>query len=373
MDITKLQSQTADYLKFALIIAVVFIHSPDILPGTVNLKTIEYSNISGMDVYSLISSLFSVFLSAIAVPLFFMLSGFFMFYNLKEWSKSVYFNKIKSRVKTLLIPYFIWNLFTLIALSAEDYNTIRGGAEGEIIGVFSLFDYIKSFFLWKGYAPYLNPMWFIRDLMVLCLLSPIFYYLIKYLKVFSVIIIFIAYYFNFWPEITGIASEPTFYFLLGAFLSITHKNIVEEAKKIRWICLGICIISLFVFFYTKGEGFWLYVNKFYVFSGIAVAISLTAQLLDKGKIKVHPFLTKASFFIFALHQLVLLGAWRRIYLLIVKPVSAIEYIIGYFLVPCATILTCLVIYYLLQRFLPSIAAILTGNRNNIKRQQQPTK
>lgn len=363
-DINLLQSKTIDFLRFTLIIGVVFIHSPDIVSGTVNLQSVDYTHMSGMDIYSLISSLFSYVLTCIAVPLFFMISGFLFFYKLKEWNKDVYLKKITGRVKTLLVPYLLWNILALLVICVEDLMAIRGGGKGQLIGTAGLVDYIRGFFIWNGYSPYLNPMWFIRDLMVLCLLSPIFYYLLKYLKLAGIILFFALYYFNFWPNIIGFAPEATFYFVFGAYLSINKINLVQMAQKLKVPCLTMYICTLFTFFYTKGEKPWEYIDNFHVFSGIIIIIYLTSYLLKREKIKVHPFLTKASFFIFALHQLILLGAWRRIYLLLINPSTPIAFIAGYFFIPIITIITCLIVYYILQQYLPTVSNILTGYRTN---------
>lgn len=73
----ELQLQTISFLRFPLIVGVVFIHSvfPDVVVNGVNLMNGE-----GGIVYSNVSYLFSTLLSSISVPLFafFLASCFFI-------------------------------------------------------------------------------------------------------------------------------------------------------------------------------------------------------------------------------------------------------------------------------------------------------
>lgn len=365
MEITKLQSQTIDYLIFILIVGVVFIHTKDFAPNAlVCMQNIDYSDLSGMDIFAVVVRVFSEFIPSLSVPLFFIISGFLFFNKTKDWTTSVYRAKIKGRFQTLLIPYIIWNTLALIALMATPNGFMYYNISTDVFADYTIINYVKGYIIWNGYSPYLNPMWFIRDLFILCLISPIIYFFIKRTKYLWLVLVFINYWLDILPPYLYFTKSPLFFFSLGAFVSILGKNIVEEAQKIRILCCVIFLVSFCSFLYFRENSVWTYISPFYIFSGTIVVVSMTARLLEKGKIKTRSFLTKASFFVFALHQLVILGAWRYLYNVMAKPDSAIEYIIGYFFIPIVTIFTCLLIYYLLQLFFPNVAGLLNGNRNS---------
>ena len=48
-----------------------------------------------------------------AVPVFFIISGYLFFQNITEFKKEAYSSKVKSRIRTLFIPYLLWNLIAL--------------------------------------------------------------------------------------------------------------------------------------------------------------------------------------------------------------------------------------------------------------------
>lgn len=52
-------------------------------------------------------------LCKIAVPLYFLMSGYFL-YNKKKLTSSTYKQILIKRVKSLIVPYLLWNLASLI-------------------------------------------------------------------------------------------------------------------------------------------------------------------------------------------------------------------------------------------------------------------
>ena len=106
MDSVKLQSATIDLLRFPLAIMVIFIHMN---PEVSNLFDADFSLISGHGIYNVTGVLLSHVLTHIAVPTFYLISGFLFFINFQKWSWEGYKKKLSSRIKTLLVPYLLWN------------------------------------------------------------------------------------------------------------------------------------------------------------------------------------------------------------------------------------------------------------------------
>ena len=109
-----LLSRTISYLRFPLIVGVVLIHS-NMLVVNIQGNMVRYDQ---WPVTKFVMTLFSSVFADISVPLFFFISGFLFFYN-TEFSKETYINKIKKRIRTLLVPYLIWNFVAFIILLIE--------------------------------------------------------------------------------------------------------------------------------------------------------------------------------------------------------------------------------------------------------------
>lgn len=164
----QLQSRVISFLRFPLCVAVVFIHIYIWKDG------ITYP------IYDSVRYFFAQIIARVAVPLFFMFSGFLFFFKSEELTFSNYKGKLTKRIRTLLIPYLFWNSTPILY-----YLLGRFLGLGSQYGIgFGFIDYIKPF--WDNYSPHLNgegiasypictPFWYIRDLMVTVLLSPIIY------------------------------------------------------------------------------------------------------------------------------------------------------------------------------------------------------
>ena len=107
------QSATIDLLRFPLAIMVIFIHMN---PDVINLVDADFNLMSWHGLYNVTGILLSHVLTHIAVPTFFFISGFLFFVNFQEWSWDNYKRKIHSRVRTLIIPYILWNIVPFLLL-----------------------------------------------------------------------------------------------------------------------------------------------------------------------------------------------------------------------------------------------------------------
>ena len=175
----KLWSETIQFLRFPLIVGVIFIHTDITLP---NNESIEDSSI--WTVVENIMYLFSYVLPAACVPLFFFISGFLFFKNV-DFNLDVYKRKILSRCRTLLAPYVIWNLLGFLLFLLKHYNSFK---DGKLCVTFVGF--LNGFFMIhpsNTNPPFNFPLWFIRDLIILVVLSPLIFLLIKKMRIMFVI------------------------------------------------------------------------------------------------------------------------------------------------------------------------------------------
>ncbi len=244
MNPTQLQSSTIDLLRFPLAIMVIFIHMN---PKVINFLEADFNLISGHGIYNLIGIVCSHTLTSIAVPTFFLISGFLFFVNFPKWSWEGYRSKLKSRLKTLVIPYFLWNAipFILIVISMLAGILLKGNSTD---GVYT-FITEKSWHIfydchewgttrinWLGEnlrmtGPLDLPLWFLRDLIIVTILTPVIYYAVTRLRLFIVGILFIANISRTWTLLPGFHITAFFYFTTGAYFALNNINIIHFSNK----------------------------------------------------------------------------------------------------------------------------------------------
>lgn len=228
-------------IKFLLILGVVLIHSSLNAYATYP-STQECCNIGPRIVDFISSNVCNV-----CVPCFFFLSGVLFFNGLKDFTSSVYTTKLKHRIHTLLVPYLLWNLFCALLLMIKAWWLHMPGLGIYLSnGNINLADFIYGFWAIKasGGYPFAFAFWFIRNLLVFCLLSPIAFLLGRSKTLTALFILFC------------LLSATTFYgfqwFVLGTCFTLHRRGRLPEtniqgiiyASLLFW---GICIAQNFIF------------------------------------------------------------------------------------------------------------------------------
>lgn len=215
-----------ELLRFPLIACVVLIHC--------NLSEVT---LQGVDITSTYPSwyhsfmyFFSEALTRLAVPVFFIISGYLFFYNITDFNGKVYIGKLKRRTRSLLIPYLIWNVIAiLVTLIKANMPSMFPSLAKEN---HDLLWFICSFWsLDEGRCPILYPLWYVRDLMVVILFSPIIYAMIKYLKQWALVILLVLWYFPITTMPTGLGTCGFCFFPIGAYWSINGATICKALNN----------------------------------------------------------------------------------------------------------------------------------------------
>lgn len=360
----ELLSKTINYLRFPLIVGVVFIHN-NMMTIDIQGTEINYSDCSWL---TTIIYLFSNAVPAVCVPLFYFFSGNLFFYK-TSFNRTVYVRKIKKRCSTLLVPYLIFNflgfLIFLIQMHPSFYNIfpLLNNYRVDIVTFLSSF-WISTIpkEMAGGMTPIDHPLWFVRDLFLMCIASPIVYYVIKRVGIAFLIAMGSFWFFQLgsFMGLPSIDHQPLFFFPLGAYFSIHHFNFVEYACKMKWTMyvFVFCVICDIVF---RDDSFNIVFSRMGILLGI-VALPCAVSLLIKGRvIKERKSWSDASFFIYALHGL-FISKYMKVLILLLTPQSPFLILFIYFFVPISTIIICLIINNFLKRYLTSTVRILTGGR-----------
>ena len=207
-------------LRFPMIVLVTFPHSYGEVTEGFSLLISEWNT------YGFLKLLVSQTLVKVSVPVFFIMSGFLFFANVEKWSLNVYKSKIIRRMKTLLIPYLIWNLLMAVKLKTISWN---------IFWIFWCPAGIQTD--WFGQeqwmtAPANMPLWFLRDLIVVSLLTPIIYILVRKFGSWLMALLTILYLSGICAFIPGLSAYAVYFFTFGAFFSIRKMNLIESARRL---------------------------------------------------------------------------------------------------------------------------------------------
>ena len=368
---TELQSRTIDFLRFPLTVFVVFIHSL----GTPPLAYPDYANFGATDFFNLIRIVGSNVLTHTAVPSFFLISGFLYFLHLKEWNISVYRQKTRRRIQTLIIPYLLWNVISLMVRLGGCLlgKWIPGMGDTTFLDVCTPLNWLWNIEQW-GFnntswigeqvlrsGPLNVPLWFLRDLICISLLSPVVYYYVRFTRHWGVILLALCYASHIFPNWTGLGITSVFYFTLGAYFSIEGKNMIEWMQRYSKR-LSICALVLFpiVVYYNGGntkEGAIL--MPFFIISMLPLLFSWGAKCAMRG-VQMPQLLSSCSFFIYALHSVVVLRLCIKISETILPWDTAWIHLLRYFLVPVLIVACCILVYAVLKKVCPRFLHLLTG-------------
>ena len=369
-DNEEIQRRAINFLRFPLAVGVVFIHCV----GTpqIRLQQLRWDSFDGMVAFDLLRSIFSHILPSLAVPMFFFISGYLFFKtSCGSFGKNDYLLKLGKRAKTLLLPYVAWNVIFLLKrfftqnsskdfvafLKSYDWTNFLWGSHS--IG--------KDTVSWLGYSlghltsPIDVPLWFVRDLMVVVLISPLIYALINKLKVWAIAVVLIPYFLKLWPYCLGISSMSFVMFSVGAYFSINRLDVVAEARRIKgisYVAFGIATVLQIIF--IGKLGWWMNViSPIYMFFGMAVLINISAYF--SAKHKPSEILAKSSFFLYASHTLFLseIDKFVRGWGWNATPLS---FSVRYLTLPLLATICCFAACWLLEKAVPALHKILSGNR-----------
>jgi hypothetical protein len=374
--------RTIDWLRFPLVIFVIFIHSFG-LPATVNLAEINYSAISGLDIYNIIRVLVRE-IASICNSGFFLFSGYLFFSNINIFNKDIYAKKLKTRIKTLLIPYILWNLINVLLR----LFVILGG---RIIKKDGHWDHFIFFFkelldkrIWNIFwhyntwgngtnilgwprpsmGPFSVPMWFLQTLIVLTIVSPIIYLICKYLKKYGIILLGILYYSGIWFSIPGFSIIGFFFYTFGAYYGIYKKNLIIEMRRysILWYIAVIVLLIPSTYYDYNGTSTYNYFKPVFLLAAVISSINIASHLIEKKKVNVNKTLSRATFFVYAIHTVLVLTIVGIVFDKIFRSNSPMVLLLRYFAVPIITAYSCVAIYCIMKKTMPKILNLLSGNR-----------
>lgn len=353
-------SRTISFLRFPLIVAVVMIHadlSQMILNGT------SVVDEGAFPLFKTLAHVFSYELPGTAVPMFFFISGFLFFYR-SGFSWRIYGTKLKRRARSLLIPYLLWNVavFVLFLLTQIFLPSLASGQGNLRISEYTFTDWLRLFWDHSDGHPICYQFWFLRDLMVIILLSPVIFALIRGLQILAPLLLGAIWALDIVPSVPGFSTSAVFYFTFGAWFSLTGRNFAVCFEKYRpWLAM------LFAVLIVVSTLAWHFDYDIPLLHPITIVIELmaaaawTARGIRCEKLKANHLLSDSSFWLYACHVMpivLLMKCW----LAFVRPLNEYTLIAGYMLIPVIIVVLGVASYALLLRVAPRFTKLVTGGR-----------
>lgn len=372
-----LRSQSLDLLRFPLAIIIVAVH-------VFNSNSISVQNriyeVSSFSLYNDFLLFVDGFLRGISVPVYFFISGYVFFIGVNEFTKDVYFKKIRNRIFTLLIPFIIWNIAEIMigiakCLYSDSLSFASNGVELNLTfkNFLSCFWRCNGELFWSiaptgervaaGGSPFPinSPLWFIRDLMIIVCITPLIHYILKRTKYFFIAVMTVLF---FIPNIHVPYLSAFLFFSMGAYLSIYKKDMVKEFGRHFKISMIIYpLFSLLSIIATIHNCVALpYIFKQVSIIGFLVfAYNISICILQNTNINPGRTLPAASFFIYVAHSLIFQRATKLMFMFL-NPDNSIEVISAYILSVAFTVLSLLFVFILMKKYTPRILQFVTGRK-----------
>ncbi len=303
-------------------------------------------------------------ITSVAIRLFFVISGVLFYRN---YTYKTTASKLKSRFKTLVIPYLLWCVFYTIVMMVVDATPL-----GSFIAIEADFT-VKNLFLGIFFNYFYKSLWFIFNLIIFTLLCPLIYTLLsnKYIggAVISVVVTLYAFGIKI-PETVTIAGEEyiafwradsIIFYLIGAYVGIHFFD---------WFCnrksKAVSVVSLILFlmcslYITLADELNLDNDGFVYILVMTVFCFSTWFMFDLFTFDKKPkHFCNYSFMMFALNFY--LGVYVAKILYIVLPKSQIFSIVNLIITLVLVIGFILLTSAFMEKRLPKIYKVITGNR-----------
>lgn len=351
MKTTSCFSKKVTIVSFIMSIFVIYIHA----------NNLSYYGLAanGKMIPNIAVNILGETIGEVAVPFFFMMSAYWLFrFDVHDRNAmNILIGKMKKKVKTICLPYLLWNTFgmifymliTRIPFAANMMN------HGTAIPI-TLDNVIEGIFLHKYYFTF----WYLQDLMGLIVISPIILIILKskYATLITIIATAIAALFKI--DFVLFGGTSFLFFMIGGYMVTYADNFFENESDKVYGYLGTFILA----------GIIRYVNipiaaeLSYFVSPILLWKSMDVFLPQGGMGKRIGWFTTQSFFIYASHVIpvTVIG-----HLLAKVSETYLWATISYLLAPWITLSLIYIAAEMLYKYIPGFYGLICGGR--IKNEQ----
>lgn len=352
-------------LRFLLAMLVVFIHN------NYTKEAIAKSVAEGLPNIVFCPNLFTewvqLFISQgiarCAVPLFFIFAAYL------QVKKSDKYNVLLlKRFKTIFLPFVLWTCIYLFyygfvkLLILKIAPSIIHNPDQTILN-WTITDWIHNILYREGAAslPKLAyQLWFLRDLMILIIISPILNLCVKKFEYGFLFIICVLYVIPI--KVYFVIDHAIFFYVIGLYFGNYNWNVFEKIDSIKWIeSILLVILSIFITHIFFGISTNMY--NLMVISVCIFMLKLSKLIINREKFyNIASYLSGFSFFLYAIHTPVLNDLIIRVWIHIFPMKNPFFCLFEYFGVTILTIIIGTLIGIVLKKICPPLFSILNGGR-----------
>lgn len=343
-------------LSFISIVLVIYIHT-------------YYSEGASMSGLNIIETFLGKGVCLVAVPLFFVISGYLFYLHCSNGIHSIW-PKMLKRVRTLLVPYLIMNTLAILFYVILNLLVDNIPFLGSVVNFRILNDiHQESWYQILINFYWLNPvafqLWFIRDLIVVIVFTPVIYLILRQavrnvygivgFLILEILLIYLSSYIHYF--------SAAFWFIAGGFIAM-HPSVKPSYKtQTSWKVLILILIALAIII-------WNTITQHYIFKWIIPFLGICAlwfgfdilcqkrtNILSSNK-KLN-FLCAYPFFVYLIHE-PLLNILKKFPLLFSK--SELCLIVAYIVIPPIFYICGALIGKRLKHITPRLYNIFTGGR-----------
>ena len=340
MEVTKSISERFRLASTLSMMAVVFIHAR-IIHSRWGEFVDTTAGIAGKVSYY-VQFLLSENVGRIAVPLFFLISGFWMAYH-NDSTLATYSDKLKKRVRTVLVPYLLVSLLWMVVSIATGKLQING-----------VVDLLRVWLI----DPVPFQFWFLQHLMMLLLLSWPILYVIRSMRYGSYLLLIAMLIYSFANQSTwGAFGDSLLYYTIGMCLAFAEIKYPSKGVVLALIAI---YVGLLVAVVANGEisGWLVCLYKLQVLVGVSLILCWILYSSTEAKSRILTILG-GNFFVYAFHE----PLQSMIKSAVLPHIHSQIGVLGlYLLMPVFVIAICLAVYMLMNKFMPRVAQVLTGGR-----------
>ncbi|NDK56362.1 acyltransferase family protein [Pontibacter fetidus] len=349
-------------LSLIAMIMVVFVHA----------YTFDLNGYAGaMAMHKNYNSFFQDFISQgvarVASPLFFIISGFLLFARFKLTTAVITY-KYRKRIQTMLIPFLLWSVYGIVLYFVlQLIPFLKPHFTHHIISDMSFRQWVITLFI----EPIPYQLWFMRDLMMLVLLCPVVWLLVRYLKLLFLVPLLICWVLDL--DFIIFTSGSLFFFAVGCYLAKLPESLNVKLTKIpfqiplvNWLGMVLFRTQLNFINYPNTMLLML-LHKLAILVGIFAIWLTVSSYIDATGFDSRKWLTTSvsPFFIYTFHE-PLLSFIKKGLLLFIPVQQQATVLLVYLLAPILTILLAILVSRVVRQYAPALFHSLTGYRDLAK-------
>jgi succinoglycan biosynthesis protein ExoH len=320
-------------LRFVMIFGVIVLHTPAYIPMAA----------VGPGWFDTVKAFFQLAVFRASVPVLTVISGFLLFGSGIDCEPA---RCITKKARTILVPFLIFNLTLLpLALSAEMFAGMELSAN---LWPFDPVRWLNAAFGLTG-SPINYPLNFLRDLIVLILLAPLFGWLLRRYMWLGLVLVSIIFMGNFDGNLL-LRDLMAVLFYVGGMVAVRRWNLcaLDRYGAICFVAFVLACAAI-VHFRVGNTTYLRLVAPFLIWPATVwiVRTPLGAWLVG---------MSKYSFFLFLAHAPVLLLTW----VVYGRYGSAIPYPVYWVLAPIAVSALLIAVYQVAMATMPRVFEVMIG-------------